>query len=84
MTAQEQKTVQAISTTQAVMKEHQRNMQNDIDELKKTTKEINEKLDSITSSIDSITAGRKVLIWLASFATAVSALIIGFLNANKQ
>jgi uncharacterized membrane-anchored protein YhcB (DUF1043 family) len=70
MNTREQKTINDVQTVQAVMKEHQKAMQKDLDELKtafnSSTKEINTKLDTITSTLDAITAGRKVLIFLQS------------------
>jgi ADP-dependent phosphofructokinase/glucokinase len=94
MNINEQKTINNVQTIQAVMKEHQRTMQNDIDELKQTskeinakmdasTKEINEKLDQVTSTLEAITAGRKVLIWMATFATAIGAIIVAWVNGHR-
>lgn len=84
MTAQEQKTVQAISTTQAVMKEHQKNMQNDIDELKRNSKEINDKLDILTAKLDNISGGKQALMWVTGVSLTIAGLVIAFLNANKH
>jgi esterase/lipase len=84
MNINEQKTINDVQTIQAVMKEHQRTMQNDIDELKKTSKEINEKLDTVTSTLEAITAGRKVLIWMATFTTAIAAIIVAWVNGHTK
>jgi len=82
MNTREQKTINDVQTVQAVMKEHQKTMQKDIDELKES-KEINEKLDKVTSTLEAITAGRKVLIWLATFTTAIAAIIVAWVNGHR-
>lgn len=84
MTQQEKKTVQEISTTQAVMKEHQKNMQNDIDELKRNSKEINDKLDILTAKLDNISGGKQALMWITGVSLTIAGLVIAFLNANKH
>jgi uncharacterized coiled-coil DUF342 family protein len=91
MTQKEQIKIQEISTTQAVMKEHQKNMQNDINELKQKAKDINTKLDNQDAKIDEliatmnqITGGRKLLIWLAATATTIAGLLIAYLNGHQK
>lgn len=84
MTAAEATQIQQVSTTQAVMKEHQRNMQNDIDELKSNTKEINEKLDILTAKLDNISGGKQALMWITGVSLTIAGLVIAFLNANKH
>lgn len=84
MNTREQKTINDVQTIQAVMKEHQKTMQKDIDELKTASKEINEKLDKVTSTLDAITAGRKVLIWLATFTTAIAAVVTAWVNGHAK
>jgi len=87
MNTREQKTINDVQTIQAVMKEHQKTMQKDIDELKtafnSSTKEINTKLDTITSTLDAITAGRKVLIFLATLATAIGGIVVAWVNGHR-
>ena len=80
MTAQETKTVQEVSKTQAVMKEHQKNMQGDIDELKLITKEVNKKLDGLTSTLDNLTGGKQALMWFTGTVLVICGLVISFLH----
>lgn len=84
MTLKEQATINDVKLTQAVMKEHQKTMQKDIDELKENAKEINEKLDILTAKLDNISGGKQALIWITGVAISISAIVIGFLNANKH
>ena len=80
MTQTEQKTINEVQVVQATMKEHQRNMQNDIDELKKVGKEMNEKLDKLTSTLDSLMGSKKVLIWLTGVALSITGMAIALFN----
>lgn len=66
------------------MKEHQRNMQQDIDELKRNSKEINEKLDILTAKLDNISGGKQALIWVTGVALSITGLVLAFLNVNKH
>lgn len=84
MTAAEATQIQQVSTTQAVMKEHQKNMQNDIDELKRNSKEINDKLDILTAKLDNISGGKQALMWITGVSLTIAGLVIAFLNANKH
>lgn len=84
MTAQEQKTLNQVQIVQATMKEHQRNMQNDIDELKRNSKEINEKLDILTAKLDNISGGKQALMWITGVALTITGLVLAFLNVNKH
>ncbi len=84
MTIQETRTVQQISNTQAMMKEHQKNMQDDIDELKLITKEVNKKLDSVTSTLDNLSGGKQALMWVTGITLTISGLVIAFLNFKKD
>lgn len=54
-------------------------------------KKINEKLDSqdakldnLTATMNQITGGRKLLIWLAATATTVAGLFIAYLNGHQK
>ena len=85
MTAQETKTVQQISIEQAVMKEIQKTMNNDLKEVKNDIKEILSKLEQHNTSINdrfSRQEGRFITKWfmlklvtismgLASIAVAI-------------
>lgn len=84
MTTQEQKTLNQVQIVQATMKEHQRNMQQDIDELKRNSKEINEKLDILTAKLDNISGGKQALIWVTGVALSITGLVLAFLNVNKH
>lgn len=84
MTAAETKTVQQISTIQAVMKEHQRNMQNDIDELKQLVKETNEQVQNLNQKFDTLAGGKQALIWITGVAITISGLIISYFNFKKR
>lgn len=84
MTAAEATQIQQVSTTQAVMKEHQKNMQNDIDELKRNSKEINDKLDILTAKLDNISGGKQALMWITGVSLTIAGLVIAFLNVNKS
>lgn len=84
MTQAEQKTINQVQVVQATMKEHQRNMQNDIDELKRNSKEINDKLDILTAKLDNISGGKQALMWITGVSLTIAGLVIAFLNANKH
>lgn len=84
MTAKETKTVQQISTIQAVMKEHQRNMQNDIDELKQLVKQTNNQVSVLNQKFDELNGAKRFLIWFTGVVLAVTGLIIAFINSHKN
>lgn len=84
MTASEQASLNQMKITQAVMKEHQRNMQEDIDELKKSAREINDKLDRLTSTLDSLSGGKQALMWITGIFIALSGLLISYLNIKGK
>lgn len=67
-----------------MMKEHQKNMQDDIDELKLITKEVNKKLDSVTSTLDNLSGGKQALMWVTGITLTISGLVIAFLNFKKD
>lgn len=59
-------------------------MQQDIDELKRNSKEINEKLDILTAKLDNISGGKQALIWVTGVALSITGLVLAFLNVNKH
>lgn len=83
MTASEQSTINEVKVVQATMKEHQRNMQNDIDELKQLVKQTNDQIATLNQKFDELNGAKRFLIWFTTLALTVSGLIIAWLNSHK-
>ena len=84
MTAQEQKTINQVSTLQAVMKEKQHNMQSDIDELKKLVRDTNEQIQELNKKFDTLSGGKQALMWITGVSMTIAALIISYFNLKKR
>jgi len=84
MNINEQKTIQQVSTLQAVMKEKQHNMQEDINELKKLVRETNEQIVVLNQKFDELSGAKRTLIWLTGVALTLAGLIIAWINSHKN
>ena len=84
MNINEKQSVQQLSQTQAVMREKQHNMQNDIDELKKLAKETNEQISLLNQKFDELSGAKRTIIWLTGVALTVTGLIIAWVNGHLK
>ena len=84
MTAQEQASINQVKIVQATMKEHQRAMQSDIDELKQLVKETNEQVNVLNQKFDTLAGGKQALMWITGIAITISGLIISYFNFKKR
>lgn len=84
MTASEQASINQVKVVQAGMKEHQRSMQNDIDELKHLVRETNAQVTDLNKKFDTLTGGKQALMWITGVAIAVAGLIITYFNFKKR
>lgn len=84
MTATEQATINQVKLVQATMKEHQRNMQGDIDELKQLVKETNEQVQELNKKFDTLAGGKQALMWITGISITIAGLIISYFNFKKR
>lgn len=84
MTAQEQASINQVKIVQATMKEHQRAMQSDIDELKTLVKETNEQVQLLNQKLDTLSGGKQALMWMTGVFIAVSGVVIAYFNFIKR
>jgi chaperonin cofactor prefoldin len=66
------------------VEQKQEDMASDITELKVSAKEINTKLDALTSTLDNLSGGKQALIWITGIILTVTGLIIGFFNVKRK
>lgn len=83
MNINEKNTVSQIQTTQAVMGEHQRTMQNDIDELKRLSRDTNNQIIILNQKFDELSGAKKTLMWLTGVAIGVTAIITAWINGHR-
>ena len=84
MNIKETKSVQQLSETQAVMREKQHNMQEDINELKALVKATNQQLHILNQKFDELSGAKRTIIWLTGVALTVTGLIIAWINSHKS
>ena len=84
MTNPEKRSVQQLSETQAVMREKQHNMQEDINELKALVKATNQQLFILNQKFDELSGAKRTIIWLTGVALTVTGLIIAWINSHKS
>lgn len=84
MTSNEANTINQVQTTQAVMKEHQRTMQDDIDELKKIARDTNAQISELNKKFDELSGAKRAMMWLTGVVLTISGLVIAWLNSHKS
>ena len=83
MNINERNTVGEIQTVQAVMGEHQRSMQNDIDELKRLSRDTNVQINLLNQKFDELSGARRTLIWLTGIAISIAAVVTAWVNGHR-
>jgi len=83
MNTREQKTINDVQTVQAVMKEHQKAMQSDIDELKRLSRDTNNQIIILDQKFDELSGAKKTLMWLTGVAIGVTAIVTAWINGHK-
>lgn len=83
MNINEKNTVGEIQVTQATMKEHQRTMQNDIDELKRLSRDTNIQINLLHQKFDELSGARRTLIWLTGIAISIAAVVTAWVNGHR-
>lgn len=83
MNISEQKTINEVRTKQAVMGEHQRTMQQDIDELKQLSKDTNLQITILNQKFDELSGARRTLIWLTGVAIGIAAVVTAWVNGHR-
>jgi chromosome condensin MukBEF complex kleisin-like MukF subunit len=84
MNINEKNTVGEIQVTQATMKEHQRTMQNDIDELKRLSRDTNAQINLLNQKFDELSGARRTLIWLTGIAISIAAVVTAWVNGHVK
>jgi len=82
MNINEKNTVGEIQT-QATMKEHQRSMQDDIDELKRLSRDTNIQINLLHQKFDELSGARRTLIWLTGIAISIAAVVTAWVNGHR-
>lgn len=83
MNINERNTVSEIQVTQATMKEHQRSMQDDIDELKRLSRDTNVQINLLNQKFDELSGARRTLIWLTGIAISIAAVVTAWVNGHR-
>lgn len=83
MNINEQKTINNVQTVQAVMKEHQKSMQSDIDELKRLSRDTNIQINLLNQKFDELSGARRTLIWLTGIAISIAAVVTAWVNGHR-
>jgi len=83
MNINEKNTVGEIQVTQATMKEHQRSMQDDIDELKRLSRDTNIQINLLHQKFDELSGARRTLIWLTGIAISIAAVVTAWVNGHR-
>ena len=83
MNINEKNTVGEIQVTQATMKEHQRSMQDDIDELKRLSRDTNIQINLLHQKFDELSGARRTLIWLTGIAISIAAIVTAWVNGHR-
>lgn len=83
MNINERNTVSQIQVTQATMKEHQKSMQNDIDELKRLSRDTNIQINLLNQKFDELSGARRTLIWLTGIAISIAAVVTAWVNGHR-
>lgn len=83
MNINEKNTVSEIQVTQATMKEHQRSMQDDIDELKRLSRDTNVQINLLNQKFDELSGARRTLIWLTGIAISIAAVVTAWVNGHR-
>ncbi len=83
MNINEQKTINDVQTVQAVMKEHQKSMQSDIDELKRLSRDTNIQINLLNQKFDELSGARRTLIWLTGVIIGVAAVVTAWVNGHR-
>lgn len=83
MNINEKNIVGEIQVTQATMKEHQRTMQNDIDELKRLSRDTNIQINLLNQKFDELSGARRTLIWLIGIAISIAAIVTAWINGHR-
>lgn len=84
MNINERNTVSQIQTVQAVMGEHQRSMQDDIDELKRLSRDTNVQINLLNQKFDELSGARRTLIWLIGIAISIAAVVTAWVNGHVK
>ena len=83
MNINEKNTVSEIQVTQATMKEHQRSMQDDIDELKRLSRDTNVQINLLNQKFDELSGARRTLMWLTGVAIGITAIVTAWINGHR-
>ena len=83
MNINEKNTVGEIQLTQATMKEHQKSMQTDIDELKRLSRDTNIQINLLHQKFDELSGARRTLIWLTGIAISIAAIVTAWVNGHR-
>jgi len=83
MNINERNTVGEIQVTQATMKEHQKSMQSDIDELKRLSRDTNIQINLLHQKFDELSGARRTLIWLTGIAISIAAVVTAWVNGHR-
>ena len=83
MNINEKNTINNVQTVQAVMKEHQKSMQSDIDELKRLSRDTNNQINLLHQKFDELSGARRTLMWLTGVAIGITAIVTAWINGHR-